>query len=245
MHMSKHLLILSALCGSLSAQITAVANGAGFGTAVTAGSWATVFGTFAGVTTTTAPGFPLPKTLAGVTVAVAGVEAPVYFVNAGQINILIPTATTPGLHPIRVATAGGNFDSNVQILSAAPGLFTQGLDTPPKSAARNQNSTENTDTNRAVRGEVIQIYGSGPGNFTAPVIDGAGAPSSPLTQTRSTPQVFIGGAPAQVQFSGLAPGFPGLWQVNAFIPTQVLSGRVPVVVYVDGVNSNEVYIFVQ
>ena len=244
--MSKLLLIPLVFCCSLSAQITAVVNGASFKTAITAGAWTTAFGTFAGVTATTAPGFPLPKTLGNVTVSVDGTDAPVYFVNDSQINFLTPASTAPGLKTLKVTTAGGSFETNIQILSAAPGLFTKSTDTPPKGAVLNQNSTENTDSNRAVQGEVVQIYGTGPGGFNASVDDGAGPPSDPLTTTTSTPQVFIGGVEAELQFSGLAPGLPGVWQVNAFVPTEpFITGKVPVVVYMDGVDSNEVFIFVQ
>jgi uncharacterized protein (TIGR03437 family) len=36
--------------------------------------------------------------------------------------------------------------------------------------------------------------------------------------------VLIGGVAAQVDFSGLAPGFAGLYQVNAVVPQSVTPG---------------------
>jgi uncharacterized protein (TIGR03437 family) len=51
---------------------------------------------------------------------------------------------------------------------------------------------------------------------------------------------------AQVQFSGLNPDAPGLWQINVFVPDRpFITGRVPVRVFMDGVDSNEVALFVQ
>ena len=42
-----------------------------------------------------------------------------------------------------------------------------------------------------------------------------------------------------VQFAGLAPGFPGVDQVNLEVP-QIPPGTYPVVITVDGVSSNAV-----
>lgn len=228
-----------------NAQIAAIQNGAGFGSALSAGSWATLFGTFAGVSQTTGA-TPVGTNLAGVTVTVASLPAPVYFVSTSQINFIVPAAAPAGIQPIQVKAGTATFDGTIRILSAAPGLFTQDAATPPKGASLNQNFSLNTSTNVALRGDIVQIYGSGPGAFNLPVTDGAAASTTVLNPTRSTPQVFVGGVPAEVQFSGLAPGFAALWQLNIKIPAQsFITGRVPVVVYVDGVNSNEVTIFVQ
>jgi uncharacterized protein (TIGR03437 family) len=69
--------------------------------------------------------------------------------------------------------------------------------------------------------------------------DGAPASSTTLSQTSSTPTVTIGNLPANVTFSGLAPGFVGLYQVNALVPATVpAGGAVPVVVSLGGVASN-------
>ncbi|MEO5926702.1 MAG: hypothetical protein ABIR70_23010 [Bryobacteraceae bacterium] len=233
------------LCGTMHAQIAAVQNGAGFGSAIAAGSWATLFGTFAGVTQTTGQ-TPVGTNLAGVTITVASLPAPVYFVSTGQINFIVPATAPAGLQPIQVKTGSATFDGTIRVLSAAPGLFTQDAATPPKGAVLNQNFSVNTSSAVALRGDVVQIYGSGPGAFKNPITDGGAASSTVLNVTVSTPQVFIGGVPAEVQFSGLAPGFAALWQLNVKVPTQsFITGRVPVIVYMDGVNSNEVTIFVQ
>jgi hypothetical protein len=44
------------------------------------------------------------------------------------------------------------------------------------------------------------------------------APSTGLAVATSTTTVVIGGVAAEVVYSGLAPGFVGLWQINAFLP---------------------------
>jgi len=49
---------------------------------------------------------------------------------------------------------------------------------------------------------------------------GAAGPTAPTAKTAALPQVFLGGAPLTVTFSGLAPGFVGLYQVNASNPVR-------------------------
>jgi uncharacterized protein (TIGR03437 family) len=110
------LLALAALCGVLHAQVTIVNNASFRGEQpVAPGSWAAAFGTFAGVSATTASGFLLPKTLGGVTVKIDGVDAPLFDVRGTQITFQIPAATVPGVRPVAIPTAGGTVngvDSN-------------------------------------------------------------------------------------------------------------------------------------
>jgi uncharacterized protein (TIGR03437 family) len=56
----------------------------------------------------------------------------------------------------------------------------------------------------------------------------------------------VGGIQAPVSFSGLAPNFAGLYQVNVRIPAGVQSGNfVPVVVSINGAPSNPVTIAIR
>jgi uncharacterized protein (TIGR03437 family) len=126
-------------------------------------------------------------------------------------------------------------------------LFVKSTETPPKGAILNQDgATENTSSAPTRRGDVISIYGTGPGALSRQPPDGAAPGADPVVTTRSTPQVFIGGVQAQVQFSGLNALAPGLWQINATVPNlPFITGRVAVRVFMDGVDSNEVTVFVQ
>jgi uncharacterized protein (TIGR03437 family) len=73
---------------------------------------------------------------------------------------------------------------------------------------------------------VIQIFATGAGTTTPSLAPGepAAATGRPLILTDVQPTVLIGGIPAAVQFSGMAPGFAGLWQINAQIPQNVTIG---------------------
>ena len=59
------------------------------------------------------------------------------------------------------------------------------------------------------------------------------------------PQVAIGGLPATVTYSGQAPGFPGLYQVNAQIPSGIAAGDQSLQLVVNGARSNLVKIGVR
>lgn len=227
-----------------------VVNGASFRTEqpVTTGSWATGFAALGGASNATASSFPYPTTLGGVRVLVDGRESPIYYVDPArnQVNFLIPSGVQPGIRTVRIQSGGGEQSGSLRVMHAAPGIFVidQSV-TPGRGAILNQNGSINSESNRARRGEVIQIYANGPGALSAPIADGAASPASPLVTTVSTPQVYIAGVPAVVQFSGMAPNFAGLWQVNAFVPEQsFISGRVPLKIFMDGVDSNEVSFFV-
>ena len=92
----------------------------------------------------------------------------------------------------------------------------------------------------------MQIYCTGLGAVTNQPATGAAAPNDPLAMTITLPRVMIGNAPAKVQFSGLAPGYAGLYQVNAEVPAETSSGTaVTVTILVGEVASNTVTIAVQ
>ena len=60
------------------------------------------------------------------------------------------------------------------------------------------------------------------------------------------PTVTIGGVAGNVIFSGLAPDYVGLYQINVQVPDSVQPGnQVPVVVSISGSSSNAVTIAVQ
>jgi len=95
------------------------------------------------------------------------------------------------------------------------------------------------------RGEFLEIYATGLGPVTNQPPTGAATASNPLPTTLSTPTVALLGVPAPVVFSGLAPGFVGLYQVNVQVPDNAPTGdAVPVVVTIGGATSNTVTIAV-
>lgn len=255
----KTLLLALFFCMLASAQV-AVVNGASgrLDQPVSPGSWAFIkdFGAgtdiLPGVPTTIAPGYPasFPTQVSGVSVKVSNIDAAVWYVSKSQVNFLIPFGAPLGLDPVVVTFASGQLNLSVRVMAVAPGLFALDLATPPRGAILNFRNGGlagiNTEANPAHRGETIQIYATGPGPLTATLEDGVPVPASPLITATSTPQVFIGGVEATVQGNAMAPTLVGAWIINAVIPDlPFIAGRVPIIAYMNGVDSNEVAVFVQ
>jgi len=88
-------------------------------------------------------------------------------------------------------------------------------------------------------GDWIAMYATGLGAVNGPVADGE-APGDPPPQVSTAVNVTLGGTPLEVMWAGLAPGFAGLYQINAKLPAEIGSGFVvlALVVSAGGESSN-------
>jgi uncharacterized protein (TIGR03437 family) len=227
----------------------ATVNGASFGSPISPGAWATVFGDFSGVTPALATSLPYGTSLGGVQVQVNGAPAPLLAVSPTQINFQVPSATTSGNAQISILVPGQDVANGiVPVVGSSPGIFlTDFLSLDRPGAVLTQDNQLTDSTVRANRNEVIQIFATGAGPLTETPADGALAPVSPWEQTILTPTVFIGNEQATVEFSGLAPGYVGVWQINALVPdVATVTGQISVVVVApEGYASNAVTIWVE
>jgi uncharacterized protein (TIGR03437 family) len=76
---------------------------------------------------------PIPVELNGVTVAINGAAAGLYFVSPGEINFVVPagllaTATTGTTYPVVINNNGTTIRSTIQLLPAQPDIFTSTMD---------------------------------------------------------------------------------------------------------------------
>ena len=226
------------------------------------GAYASLFafsGSFASSTTSNAV-LPVPTTLGGVQVLVNGLPSPITYVSPTQINFVVPfEAPTSGTAPVAVVNpstsqvlGSGSMTMNV----AAPGFFIIGpaAGTTPAAgqiAALNCNQTPCEDTvngtaHPANPGSIIQLFLTGQGSALVPSAPPDGQASSGQVTTESQPLVIIGGGQGTVKYSGLAPGYPGLWQINVQIPDSASlllpngfpTGVYPVVVKYQGLVSS-------
>jgi len=228
------------------------------------GGLVTMFGARMATDTLLAAGSTWPTVLANRQVVVNDqTPASLYFVSPNQVNFLFPAAAPAGTDrlAVRVADTGELVAGGLIVAAAtAPGLFTAGQNGSGQAAAVNADGKINNSANPAVAGSMITLYGTGQGQVSPTVLDGTPAPTSPLATTVAVPTsdaktcttsqpsmcVAVGSAFGDVQFSGLAPGFVGLWQINLNIPQGVPpGGAVPVRVLINGVPSNTVTIAVR
>jgi len=70
--------------------------------------------------------------------------------------------------------------------------------------------------------------------------DQPGSASDGLRSTNTSPQVPIGGVPAQVLFSGLSPQFVGVNQINVVVPQGTATGdAVPLQIQIGGITTSD------
>ena len=182
---------------------------------------------------------------------------PLFFSADGQVNGQVPFELTPGTTTQVFATTQTALAAPEQITMAAvqPGIFTVNSSGQGQGAilianigdilAAPEGSISGRDARPAAPGEFLTIYCTGLGSVTDPPASGTPALGDPLSHTRVVPAVTIGGIPATVSFSGLAPGFVGLYQVNVEVPANAPTGdAVPVVLTIGGVTANTVTVAV-
>jgi uncharacterized protein (TIGR03437 family) len=205
------------------------------------------------------PGDPLPTTLQGVSVTINGTKAPLFFVAPGQINAQVPYGAAGTSATVQVTTPAGTSNTEtINLAPASPAIFTASQNGSGQAVVVFANTTtivgpikSGTDWRPAKTGDTITIYINGLGAVTPPINDGwnscaqstCAADFSNLTLRNTTvrPVVKIGGVTvpdASILFSGLAPQFAGLYQINLTIPAGITpSGQVPVVVQVGSTSS--------
>jgi minor extracellular serine protease Vpr len=231
-----------------------IINGASFATGqgVAPGSVISIFGTDLAGTLTANDTVPLSMSLADdVTVMVNNIPAGLYFVSQGQVNAqipwnVLPDGTTSGVAQVvvtrnKVASA----PQTVNVVPAAPGIFylpnnggwaiafnTDGAVAAPV------NSIPGINTHPAKAGDILAILSTGGGQVDSPIANGADS-ADKLRNTLIVPQVLVNQVSATVLFSGLAPQFPGLNQINFSVPGGIAAGTVPLQLQANGITSTD------
>jgi chitinase len=228
-----------------------VTNGASFAHGISPGEIATIFGVGLGTGqgVVEAGSVPLPVQLLTTTVTVGGVAAPLFAVDnvngSEQINFQVPwEIAAQASVPVVVTNNGvGSQPVQVTVRASQPGVFT--VDGVNAVAVHGANQQPVSASSPVVAGEVIVLYATGLGPVKNQPRTGSPALSTDLSTTTFPTSVTIAGNDAQVMFSGLTPGYAGLYQVNLTVPPNVDSGVQDLVVTVDGAPGSAVKIAVR
>lgn len=228
-----------------------VTNGASFAPGLSAGSIATIFGNNLSTVTgiVQASSIPLPLEMEGTSVTVNGIAAPLFALanvnGQEQINFQVPWEVAGGGSVTLIVNNNGLLSDPVEVslLPAFPGIFT--TDGISGAILHGIGSALVTPSNPATPGEVVTIYGTGLGAVSSAPATGNVALDDPLSYTSLNPTVTVGGLAGTVKFSGLAPGYVGLYQVNVELPQNVPSGTQNIVLEIGGQSSEVATIPIQ
>jgi uncharacterized protein (TIGR03437 family) len=222
---------------------------------ISPGSWVTIVGDRLANGTQAASG-TFPPSLVGTAVMIGATALPLDFVGPAQVNALLPFSLTPNTSvSLAVQRAGTtSVPISVTIADVGPAIFAtngagtgQGAVVIASSGVLAAPVGAFPGSQPVARGDFLAIYCTGLGAVNNTPADGAPAPSSaPLATTLATPGVTIGGVPATVTYSGLAPGLVGLYQVNVQVPANAPTGSaVNLAITVGSLTSNTVTVAVQ
>jgi len=215
--------------------ISKISNAASFNSSVAPGSIAAIVGNLTGAST--AP--DLAVLFNGAT------SAPLLFVSDTQINIQIPWELSGQSQVALTVTINGQTSDAqpVDLIAYAPGIF----NTNGQGSIVDESNRLVDSTNPATPGStIVIIYCTGLGSVSNTPATGQATPILVPSPTRAVPSVTIGGVPAQIFFSGLAPGFTGEYKISARVPSNTPPGTaVPVTIAMAGFTSNVATINVQ
>jgi uncharacterized protein (TIGR03437 family) len=208
------------------------ASFAPFTAQVSPGEFLTLYGSGLAPTTATAS-LPLPNTFNGVQVLINGLSAPISYISPTQISVVVPYLTIPN-EVAQIEVINNNSTSNLVTVftgSSSVGAFTNNpVGGIGYAAALHPDNSVVSAASPAQIGETVALYLEGMGVVNLPVADGTPAPSNPLSITTSTPIIFLLDSAGHylqctIDYSGLAPGFAGLYQINFTVPAGLVSGN--------------------
>ncbi len=198
-----------------------------------------------------------------ISVKINGKAAPMYYASTTQTSVQLPWEISGGNASIVVTRNGTpSAAQQLQVGQFSPGIFTvtqngKGMalafngvpitvnGKPALAIAQPTGSVPGLPAVPAKVGDHLFVYCTGLGAVTPQIADGA-APcalsgcktTDKQRKTSTQPKVLVGGVSAHVEFSGLAPQFVGVYQLNFQVPAGVPTGNaVPIQIQIGGASS--------
>ena len=186
------------------------------------------------------------------------VSGPIHYASGRQINVLVPQDLTLGIANVQVELGQTlTPPRQIEIVEASPKIF---MVAPNLGAIVFQSSRIVSENDPALadeetmadngepivaNGDVLSLYAMGVGPVSPDAPFNQAAPNNPLSQTILPVKILVDGIECPVLYSGLAPGFVGLYQINFRISSDVPSGMRRLQLLAGETKSNTVPIAVQ
>lgn len=205
------------------------------------------------VSTTT---FPVSTTLAGTQVLFGGATLPIIYADPGKILAIVPYTLAPNAQyqmivgrnsaisgPVQVAVAPAQPDillvDNTENQSVATGVWNQ------LTSGTAFNLASAAPSSPLSAGQTLTVFCTGLGAIDQTLPAGAAAGLTPINAVNSV-TLTIGGQNVPVNFAGLVPGYAGLYEVIATVPSGLQSGTdIPLTISVAGQTSTAANVSVQ
>jgi uncharacterized protein (TIGR03437 family) len=207
------------------------ASSAPFSSQISPGEFLTLYGSGLSGTTDGAT-VPYPSQLDNVQVMINKIAAPISYVSPTQLEVIVPFGLG-GQTAVPIQVINNGQISNLITLpvgSTSAGVFTNNpVGGIGYAAALHTDYSLVSKSSPAKTGETVAVYLTGMGEVSPAVSNGMPASGSQLSYTTATPIAYLLDSAghylqARVGFSGLAPGFAGLYQMNITIPSGLVSG---------------------
>ncbi|HUP05184.1 MAG TPA: S8 family serine peptidase [Bryobacteraceae bacterium] len=212
-------------------------------TTIAPGSYISIYGTGLCDYIGLAPSATLPMMLNYATVSfdapAANISVPgtILYTSPTQINVQVPWELQGLNSTVQMKVTLNEYEyGNVvsaTVADVSPSFFetTQGSEVAALVAGTYMEVTQSTP---APRGAKVQIYANGLGPVNNQPASGAPGPSTRTASTKNAATLTIGGLQAAVSYCGLAPGYPGLYEIDATVPTGIGVGAMPVSLSIGG-----------
>jgi uncharacterized protein (TIGR03437 family) len=194
-------------------------------TTIAPGSYVAIYGSglsdYAAAETTST----LPLALQGVSVSfdAAGISVPgeLIYVSPTQVNVQVPWELQGLNSSVQMKVTLYEYEygnlATATVADTAPSFFetTPGAEVAALIAGA---YTYVTPTSPVARGTGVQLYANGLGPVNNQPASGGVAPSTKTANTKAACTVTIGGVSVVPTYCGLAPGYPGLYEVDVTVP---------------------------
>jgi uncharacterized protein (TIGR03437 family) len=225
-------------------EASGVVNAASGQPGVVPGSLATIFGTGLSENVSGTVLVGGETSYEGTVVRIGQFQAPLISITGPpneQINFQVPFDLSAGIQTsVEVQNSGSSTTvGGVPSYASQPGIFTVAFDETTTLGAVIHSDTGAlvTPDDPADPGEVVSLFITGGGPVNPPAV--SGVPTQGLPPLMVLPVVVgVNHAGTDILFSGYAPGFIGLYQINFRAPLGGTCGLVPLNVRVGEVTSN-------